>query len=806
MFRLFTTAAFVLCLLPSSAGASEWLKVRIARPLGGHIHPSICQSKEGTLVVIYGHKNHVDLRITRSKDGGKTWSHPKPWVHTIGKTYYPGSLTALRDGRILHCWNRWSTDTNQKEPRSVLYSLSSDEGVTWSSPKAFPRDPKVRSIIRHPIVELPDNRWLVSLSDKTFVFDPKTDKSKNFGDGRVHGLVPIVRTPKGTFVSGAGLRSTDGGQTWNPVADMPDVKSQGWRHEMVCLPNGALLASQILGPGFGGERIRYVVSTDDGKSWKRAFEYYNPGRAINGRACPRTIQLDKKTLGVVFYDIDKKQRGGPGLFFMRIPLWETLQSTTDARTAAGEPRAGQGIMVGEVTHNSAIIQLRLTETDRLVNRDVKGSKGMVHFEIELEPNRGDDVIAAGSITSAEGDDDFLTRVSFTDLAPNTVYTCKTTIEKGSGSKRPGPTARFKTLPGPKQSKPVRFVVVTGMNYAKFHGDNRIDKKIHKEHNNTALPKPYAGPDKHLGYPGLASILQKRPDFFVGTGDNVYYDTPKKPRAETLAEMRQKWHEQFVQPRYRDLFARVPTYWEIDDHDYRIDDGDNTGDYKPSPALGRRVMLEQLPIAPQGAKNVKTYRTHRVSKELQIWFVEGRMYRSPNTMKDGPGKTIWGAEQKAWLKRTLKASDAKFKLLISPTPMVGPDDARKTDNHTNIGGFRHERDEFFAWLKETGLDKRGFYLVCGDRHWQYHARHPTGIEEFSCGALVDANSRLGRKPGDPKSTDPKGLIKQLYTQKVRSGGFLMIGVTPAAKSAPAKLTFQWFDEFGKLLHQHVKPAR
>ena len=62
-----------------------------------------------------------------------------------------------------------------------------------------------------------------------------------------------------------------------------------------------------------------------------------------------------------------------------------------------------------------------------------------------------------------------------------------------------------------------------MNYGKFHGDDRIDKKVHLLHNNTKLPEPYSGPDKHLGYPALVSILKVKPDFFVGTGDNVYYD-------------------------------------------------------------------------------------------------------------------------------------------------------------------------------------------------------------------------------------------------------------------------------------------
>ena len=182
-----------------------------------------------------------------------------------------------------------------------------------------------------------------------------------------------------------------------------------------------------------------------------------------------------------------------------------------------------------------------------------------------------------------------------------------------------------------------------------------------------------------------------------------------------------------------------------------------------------------------------------------------MYRSPNAMEDGPEKSIWGQEQKAWLKETLLASDATFKILISPNPMIGPDDARKSDNHTNLGGFQHEGKEFFAWLNETGLVKKNFYLICGDRHWQYHSIHPSGVEEFSCGALVDANSRLGRKPGDPASTDPEGLIKQVYAQKVRSAGFLLVKADPASEEAPAKLTFVFHDENGKVLHEHTKTS-
>jgi hypothetical protein len=319
IFRL-CMPTFLILVSHASTQAQELTYVRVANPVNGHIHPSLCRAQSGALVVTYGHVNHCDLRITRSLDGGQTWSPAEPFLHTIKKTYYPGSLTTLADGRLVHAWNRWSGETNESEPRSVIYSISSDDGVTWSEPQPFPRDPQVRSVIRHPLVELSRNRWLIALDDRTMVFDHISGKGDSFGDGRLHGLVPIVRTPRGTFVSGAGLRSTDEGRTWQQINKFPNLKEQGWRHEMVCLSNGWLLASEILGPGFGGEAIRYVISIDDGATWDRTFEYYRPNRPIGGRACPRTVELDKQTIGVIFYDIDPNQDGGPGLFFLRIPL------------------------------------------------------------------------------------------------------------------------------------------------------------------------------------------------------------------------------------------------------------------------------------------------------------------------------------------------------------------------------------------------------------------------------------------------------------------------------------------------------
>ena len=480
-----------------------------------------------------------------------------------------------------------------------------------------------------------------------------------------------------------------------------------------------------------------------------------------------------------------------------------------ARPSKQAPLAGQGIMMGELTSTSIHAQVRLTATDELVDGDVAGHPGIVEFSV-YEMNGGlrktlSQQAVQTTVVKAEAQYDFIARVIFKDLTPYTPYLIRTRIGNDANSLREGPTGRFVTHPGKDNEFPVSFVVVTGMNYAKFHGDNRIDRKIHLEHNNTELPQPYRGRDKHLGYPALASISKLHPNFFVGTGDNVYYDTPKDPRAETIEQMRQKWHEQWVQPRYRELFAHVPTYWEVDDHDYRIDDGDNSGDHMPSVEMAVRMMYEQLPYAAMGDQKTKTYRTVRVSKDLQIWFVEGRIHRSDNAMEDGPEKTIWGLEQRQWLMETLKQSDATFKIMVSPTPMIGPDDKRKFDNHTNFNGFRHERKVFFDFLESEGLIDENFYLISGDRHWQYHAEDPTGVEEFSSGALVDANSRPGRKSGEAESTDPEGHIKQHYLQDPASGGFLQVVSIPTVDGV-ARLAFIHRDEHGKVLNLAIKDAK
>lgn len=474
---------------------------------------------------------------------------------------------------------------------------------------------------------------------------------------------------------------------------------------------------------------------------------------------------------------------------------------------------GQGIMSGETTSTSVILQSRLTVSDTLINGDIAGMEGFGMFQLDLD-STFDSPKSSEWIKTVPGKD-FIIKKEITGLKPGSKYFYRLLFDKDTiKSQYTSETASFKTLHGADIEARISFVVVTGMNHYFFH------------HGNYDSITAYSGDDKKLGYPALLAIKNLKPDYFIGTGDNVYFDHPdigsfdraiksgKNPHPagydgkEVIDEagMRKKYHEQFIQERFQDLFSSVGTYWEKDDHDYRFNDADTLQEFPISHELGINIFREQLPVTNPDNLNAKTYRTHRMSKDLQIWLLEGRDYRSPNKMEDGPNKTLLGADQLNWLKETLLESNASFKIIISPTPMVGPDDAYKSDNHVNHKGFRYEGEALFKWFVDNGFVDKNLYIICGDRHWQYHAMHPSGIEEFSTGALVDNNSRTGRMAGDPKSTDPDGLIKQFYIQGDRgsaSGGFLSVSVN--RENGFPIASFQFCDENGNLLYEVEKTA-
>jgi len=294
----------------------------------------------------------------------------------------------------------------------------------------------------------------------------------------------------------------------------------------------------------------------------------------------------------------------------------------------------QGELAGEPTSESVILQSRLTVPKRNADGDAPGTEGTACFEIADNPQLKN--ARRTPILQATAENDYIIKSKVRGLKPGTTYYYRVVIGPDLGWERMqvGAVRQFRTLVG-DQPGPVSFAVVTGMNYARFMQGPADDGQGGVE-----------GEDRRLGFPAFETIRKLKPDFFISTGDSVYYDIPLRGSAKTPDAMRRKWREVFLQPRAMELFSEVPTYWEKDDHDTRFDDCDVTGDRKPSLADGIRIFKEQVPVVDPAEPAPKTYRTHRVSNDLQIWLLEGRDYRSPNAMTDGPKKRSGGRNN--WL--------------------------------------------------------------------------------------------------------------------------------------------------------------
>ncbi|MEY4938707.1 MAG: hypothetical protein RIQ93_442 [Verrucomicrobiota bacterium] len=332
--------------------------------------------------------------------------------------------------------------------------------------------------------------------------------------------------------------------------------------------------------------------------------------------------------------------------------------------------------------------------------------------------------------------DYTQQFTVASLKPGTAYRVRVEARDAQGRAGSSVEGAFHTAQPATLAAPVRFAVVTCGDYP------RRD-------------------DPARGHRLYDTMHRMELDFMVHTGDVEYYDKPD-PWATSAELARFKWNRLFALPFQRTFHNATPVYYTYDDHDIL------KNDCWPGQTYGALTWKEGVSIfAEQTPGSPLPYRTFRHGKHVQIWVTEGRQYRSANTDPDGPGKSILGAVQKAWLMRTIAASDATFKIVLSPTPIVGPDRGNKNDNLAN-SGFKHEGDELRRFLGT----QRNLVVACGDRHWQYFSIDPTtGTREFGCGPSSDVHAGGYRpQPGDE-------AVQKFFRLQ---GGFLTFATETAAQ--------------------------
>ncbi len=475
------------------------------------------------------------------------------------------------------------------------------------------------------------------------------------------------------------------------------------------------------------------------------------------------------------------------LLVFTLPSCETLNETEG-------PYFGNGFHNGWADQTSIVLWTRLTQNPE---GNTNGAKfliptGKEHKRLDREAN-ADSIYAAqlpegktldemiGACPGASGevkltyypltsqdkkieldwvavDDEknFTNQWKLEDLTPDTKYVVKIEARLDAKSKVSDQIdGAFRTPPALDTESEIEFCVVTCHDY--WRKDD---------------------PNGHKIYDAMMKIF---PDFYVHTGDVEYYDKPE-PYAMTEELMYFKWDRLFALPLQRKFWSQVTTYFQKDDHDALKNDA------WPGMSYGTVSWERGLEIfdKEQFPNHEKFYKTIRWGKDLQIWITEGRNYRSHNDMPDGPEKSIYGPEQKAWLYRTLQESDATFKVIINANPVLGPDRKNKRDNYANEG-FQTEGDEIREFLNQFD----NIYLCNGDRHWQYVTNpEGTNLWEFSCGAGADMHA------GGWSQED----VRQQHRFLRVKGGFLT--GTVSRKNGVPTLTFRHMDVDGNVVHEET----
>ncbi|WP_296461902.1 metallophosphoesterase family protein [Rubinisphaera sp.] len=139
---------------------------------------------------------------------------------------------------------------------------------------------------------------------------------------------------------------------------------------------------------------------------------------------------------------------------------------------------------------------------------------------------------------------------------------------------------------------------------------------------------------------------------------------------------------------------------------------------------------------------RSYGTFRVSN-CQFFLLDTKTYREMHDVKqpDKPGLTMLGKDQREWLLKEMRTSDAEFFFVVSSVPFMIP--------HSGAGGF-----EFDALNKEEAwvvfLDEREMlidtwdeigkpvFVMTGDLHNSFAIQVTDNVWEFCCGPHNSVN--------------------------------------------------------------------
>ncbi|WP_295519356.1 alkaline phosphatase D family protein [uncultured Pseudomonas sp.] len=395
----------------------------------------------------------------------------------------------------------------------------------------------------------------------------------------------------------------------------------------------------------------------------------------------------------------------------------------------GRPAITDGVQAGDVTQDRALIWSRTDKPARLlVEWDTRESFASARKVIGPVTTAAQDYTARIDLRGLPADQRIFYRVRFEDV--------------DSGALSEAVTGHLRAAPS--QRGDVRFVwgadtVGQGFGINPDIGGMRI----------------------------YTAMRERRPDFFLHSGDTIYADGPvpaqmtveegriwrnltteaKSKVAETLAEFRGNYRYNLMDDHLRRFNAEVPQVWQWDDHE-------TTNNWSPTKELDERYQVKDIGVLSQRARQAfleyapmrgvsadgagRIYRQIAYGPLLDVFVLDMRSYRAGNDSNLGSdvggAGAFLGREQLDWLKDQLQASRATWKVIAADMPigLQVPDgkDAQGQARWEAIAngdpgapkGRELEIAELLGFISRQGI--RNTVWLTGDVHYcAAHHYHP-----------------------------------------------------------------------------------
>lgn len=199
---------------------------------------------------------------------------------------------------------------------------------------------------------------------------------------------------------------------------------------------------------------------------------------------------------------------------------------------------------------------------------------------------------------------------------------------------------------------------------------------------------------------FTSIYEKKPDFMLWGGDNLYY---REPDWNTRTGMiHRNTHSRNI-PELQPLLGNTHHYAIWDDHDYGSNDSDRS-------FWAKDMSLEMFKLFWANPNYV--FRDEACTgtfqwNDVQFFLLDNRWFRTPNDNHLGD-RDFFGKKQMDWLMDALTGSSATFKIIVSGGQIVNP-----AKIFENMATYENERDLLLKKITDSKV--KGVLFFTGDRH-------------------------------------------------------------------------------------------